>query len=265
MILRTLCAATLALPAVAAEITPDTLDSLPPAQVVFLGEVHDNPRHHIHQTRATVAIAPKALVFEMLTPEQAAAVPAPLPDQDTLAALLDWDNSGWPDFAMYYPIFAAAPDAAIYGAALPRDAARAAMQDGPEAHFPGDPARFGLTTPLTPEDQTAREAHQARAHCDALPEQLLPGMVTIQRLRDALLAEAALRAHHDTGGPVVVITGTEHARTDIGAPAKLARAAPDLAQLSIGQFEIPQDTAPPHDLWLITDPHPRPDPCAAFR
>ncbi|MCC5955506.1 MAG: ChaN family lipoprotein [Natronohydrobacter sp.] len=265
MILRTLAAATLALPAVAAEITPDALDTLPQAQVIYLGEVHDNPLHHIHQTRATAAIAPTALILEMLTEEQAATIPAPLPDQDTLAALLDWDNSGWPDFAMYYPILKAAPQAAIYGAALPRDAARASLQDGIAAHFPGDPARFGLDTPLDPDDQATREAHQARAHCDALPEHLLPGMVAIQRLRDALLAEAALRAHTETGGPVVVITGTEHARTDIGAPLKLARAAPDLTQLSIGQFEFPQDTAPPHDLWLVTDPHPRPDPCAAFR
>jgi uncharacterized iron-regulated protein len=265
MILRTLCAATLALPAVAAEITPDALDTLPAADVVFLGEVHDNPLHHIHQTRATTAIAPKALVFEMLTAEQAARIPNPLPDQNALAELLDWEASGWPAFPMYYPIFQAAPDAAIYGAALPRESARASLQDGIEAHFPADPAQFGLNTPLAPDDQAAREAHQARAHCDALPETLLPGMVAIQRLRDALLAHAALRAHHDTGGPVVVITGTEHARRDIAAPAKLARAAPDLTQLAIGQFEQPQDTPPPHDLWLVTDPHPRPDPCDAFR
>lgn len=265
MILRILAAATLALPAVAAEITLDDLDTLPNAQVVFLGEVHDNPLHHTHQTRAVTAIAPAALVFEMLTPEQAASIPAPLPDQDSLATLLDWDASGWPDFAMYYPIFAAAPGAAIFGAALPRDSARASLQDGITAHFPGDPAQFGLDTPLDAEDQAAREAHQARAHCDMLPENLLPGMVAIQRLRDGLLAEAALRAYRDIGGPVVVITGTEHARTDIGAPLKLSRAAPEITRLSLGQFEFPQDTAPPHDLWLVTAPHPRPDPCDAFR
>ena len=100
MIPRILYAATLALPAVAAEITPDDLDTLPPADVVFLGEVHDNPLHHTHQTRAVTASAPRALVFEMLTPEQAASIPVPLPDQNSLATLLDWDNSGWPDFAM---------------------------------------------------------------------------------------------------------------------------------------------------------------------
>ena len=265
MIFRVLCTAALALPSAAAEISPDDLGTLPQADVIFLGEVHDNPQHHIHQTLAVSAIVPSALVFEMLTAEQAALVPKPLPDQGTLGALLEWDDSGWPDFAMYYPIFAAAPEATVFGAGLPRAAVRAALQDGPAAHFPGDPAQFGLDSALEADDQAAREAHQARAHCDMLPSDLLPGMVQIQRLRDALLAEAALRAHAETGGPVVVITGTEHARRDIGAPAKLARAAPDLASLAIGQFEHAQETPPPHDLWLVTDPHPRPDPCGAFR
>lgn len=265
MILRLAFAATLALPAVAAEITPDQLDRLPTADVIFLGEVHDNPMHHVHQSRAVLALSPTALVFEMLTPEQAAQIPDDLPEQDKLEALLDWEHSGWPDFAMYYPIFAAAPDAMIFGAALPREAARAVLQDGIAAHFPADPTRFGLVLALDPDDQAAREAHQFAAHCDALPEAMLPGMVAIQRLRDALLAEAALRAFEQVGGPVVVITGTEHARTDIGAPAKLALAAPDLSQLSIGQFEIAPDLPPPHDLWLVTAPHPRPDPCDMFR
>ncbi len=249
----------------AGEIGPDELTTLPRADVVFLGEVHDNPAHHDNQARAIRSIAPAALVFEMLTPERAARVPSPLPDMPGLEALLDWDASGWPDFAMYYPLFAAAPDARIFGAELPREQARAALSDGVEAHFPADPARFGLDAPLPDDEQAAREGLQDDAHCNALPPEMLPGMVAIQRLRDAMLAEAALRAHRDTGGPVVVITGTGHTRTDWGAPAALALAAPELSLLSVGQYEGPLDASPPNDLWLVTDPHPRPDPCAAFQ
>lgn len=244
-------------------IEPQALDDLPQADVVFLGEVHDNPLHHIHQTRATHAIAPAALVFEMLTPEQAARIPPELPPEGELADLLDWDASGWPDFAMYYPIFAAAPGARIFGAGLPRDQARAAMTDGTAAHFPDDPARFGLDRALDADEQALREGLQDDAHCNALPPEMLPAMVEIQRLRDALLAEAALRAHTETGGPVVVITGTGHTRTDWGAPAAFALAS-DLQTLSIGQYEGEPDSTPPSDLWLVTEPHLRTDPCAAL-
>lgn len=254
-----------ALPVTAVQIEPGGFASLPDADVIFLGEVHDNPAHHIHQEQVIISLQPAALVFEMLTADQAARLTSPIPSESELRTLLDWDSSGWPDFSMYYPLFTAAPDVAIFGAALPRDEARAAMANPLPAAFPGDAMRFGLDADLSPEEQADREDLQARAHCDALPQTLLPGMVAIQRLRDALLAEAALRAYAKTGGPVAVITGTEHARTDWGAPAALALAAPEITILSVGQFESVPDAAPPHDLWLVTDPHPRPDPCEAFR
>ena len=79
-----------------------------------------------------------------------------------------------------------------------------------------------------------------QAHCDALPEDMLPGMVAVQRLRDAVLARAVVRAMDDTGGPVAVITGNGHARRDWGMPAMLARAAPDLDVWVLGQTEEDQ-------------------------
>lgn len=252
-------------PALAQPLALDDIAGLPEADVVWLGEVHDNPAHHANQAQIIAAINPAALVFEMLTEDQAARVtPQTRQSADRLRDALDWDASGWPDFAMYYPLFTAAPEAAIFGAELPREQAREVMGAAPAEVFAGDAARFGLDQPLPREQQQARETLQARAHCDALPEDMLPMMVDIQRLRDAMLAQSALAAHAATGGPVAVITGTGHARIDWGAPTLLAKAAPELRQISIGQFEEEID-APPHDFWLITAPHPRPDPCDAFR
>jgi uncharacterized iron-regulated protein len=247
------------------EINAAMLDNLPAAQVFLLGEVHDNPLHHENQARAVAAIRPRALVFEMLTAEQArAAYPRSPQDADALAETLMWTGTGWPDFALYYPIFDAAPEATIYGAAVPRDTARRALSIGAAETFGPDTDVFGLAEPLPVAQQIDRETMQQQAHCNALPADMLPGMVDIQRLRDATLAQAALRALAETGGPVVVITGTGHARTDWGVPAILRRAAPDLAVLSLGQFEGEAPAGAPFDLWLITDPIERPDPCAAF-
>lgn len=238
--------------------------SLPSADVVFLGEVHDNSEHHENQARAIVAIAPAAIVFEMLTREQAERIPDSLPSKDTLEALLDWESSGWPDFSLYFPVFRAAAEARFYGAELPREAARAAMEHDVTDVFGPDYRRFGLDQPLPAQQQAEREALQSAAHCHALPDHLLPAMVAIQRLRDAMLAQTALQAHEETGGPVIVITGTGHARTDWGAPFKLSQAAPDLQIISVGQFESAPDGAPPFDYWIVTDPAARPDPCALF-
>lgn len=250
------------LPAWAAPISSDALDALPPAEVVVLGEVHDNPEHHVNQARAVAALRPKAVVWEMIPP--AMTVPADVADQGALAKALEWQARGWPDFAMYHPIFLAAPEARHYGAEIGRAAARKAMGEGAMAVMP-DGARFGLDLALPPEEQAAREAEQQEAHCSAMPPELLPAMVEAQRLRDAALAEAVLRALDDVGPPVAVITGTGHARKDWGLPAVLAIAAPDLSVLSIGQMEADPGPEAPFDLWLITPPVERGDPCAAFR
>ena len=264
-----------ACPAAAEEIGAEALADLPPADIVILGEVHDNPAHHANQAAAVGALAPAAIVLEMVGPEAAArGNAADRSDRAAMDAALGWAGSGWPDFALYHPVLTAAPDAPLYGAALDRDVVSRAVAEGAADVFPGDAARYGLDRALPPDEQAARDAEQVSVHCDALPAEMAPGMVEAQRLRDAALADAALAALSDTGGPVVVIAGAGHARTDWGVPALIALAAPDVRVLSIGQIEVaPGDPAPdasstngpPFDLWIATPPADRDDPCAAFR
>lgn len=244
---------------------PAAAQDLPAADIYVLGEVHDNPAHHAVQARLAAAIGPAALVFEMLDPGQAdAAQGVPRHDAKALGAALAWDGSGWPDFAMYHPIFAAAPDARLYGAALDRATLALAREDGAAAAFGTAAEAYGLG-PLDPSDRAAREADQAAAHCDMLPAALLPGMVEVQRLRDAHFARVAVAAHDETGGPVVVIAGNGHARTDIGIPAHLAAARPDLRVVALGQFEDAAEPDAPYDVTAVSPAIPRDDPCDAFR
>lgn len=236
------------------------------ADAVFLGELHDNPEHHLRQAHYVTELDPTALVFEMLTQAQADLVtPDLLADESALEAALGWNDSGWPDFAMYYPIFAAAPDAAYYGAAVPRDVARQAMAEGLTTGFRGDAEAYGLTVPLPDPQQAQREALQLAAHCDAMPEEMLPIMVDIQRLRDAELAYSALQALDAHGGPVVVITGNGHARLDWGAPVYVMAAAPSVSIAALGQGE--DDSAPSgmFDVVETASSVDRGDPCEAFR
>lgn len=254
----------LASPALAEEITAEDIAILPSADVVFLGELHDNPWHHEIQAKAVSALNPSAVVFEMLTPDKPARITAELlKDQAALEDALDWEESGWPDFAMYYPIMQAAGDAAIYGAQVPRDAVRAAIMGGDVvAAFGAGADQFGLTKPLGAEEQAEREEEQFAAHCDALPREMLPGMVLGQRLRDATLAREITRALDETGGPVVVITGNGHARKDWGAPRLLDHG---ITQHSIAQFELQPEDHRPFDYWIITPEAVREDPCLAFK
>lgn len=265
--------------------------------MVFLGEIHDNPTHHRVQAEIVAALAAQggvaALVFEMIGAAEeepvndlrgwpGGAVGAEPAVLAAIAEALDWANSGWPDWAFYAPIFAAAPQAFVAGAELPRDALRPLMRGDVAGALTAAPgaARFGLDQPLDPAEQAAREAGQIAAHCDMIPAEVAGPMVAAQRLRDAALAEAALRARDRAAaagrsGVVVVITGAGHARRDHGAPRMLRRADPALTVLSIGLVER-APAAPPLDLAALApqfdligeaappDP-PREDPCLAFR
>jgi len=253
-------------PAVAGPLPVELLDRLASAPIIIVGEVHDNPTHHVAQADIVAHVQPRGLVFEMLTEAQAGLVtPDNHADQTGLAEVLDWAESGWPDFAMYYPIFTAAPGAVIYGAAVPRAAARAAMQAGIAESFGDDAADYGLTTPLPADAQATQEDLQQQAHCNAMPPEMLPMMVDLQRLRDAVLARATLQALDDTGGPVVVITGNGHAREDGGVPAYIIALRPDLDILTIGQQEDGAGTPGVFDVMLSAPAVERPDPCDAFR
>ena len=138
------------------------------------------------------------------------------------------------------------------------------MGDDVVAYFGEDAANFGLATPLPDDERTVREADQQAAHCGALPDNLLPAMVDIQRLRDATLARAALRAFEAVGGPVVVVTGNGHARRDRGVPIYLQQAAPDLKIFALGQSEAGQVNGT-FDMVLSAPEVSRPDPCGAFK
>jgi len=248
-----------------ADPDPDVVRMLADMDVVILGEVHDNAAHHQIQAELMIALAPKAVVWEMITQSQADDLQGlQLSEAAKVSARLDWANSGWPDFALYAPVFAAAQGAQQFGGQVPRSVAGEVMEHGAAAFFGEKAAMFGLDVQLPEVEQQAREADQMVNHCNAMPTEMLPMLVEFQRLRDASLANAVVHALQATGGPVAVITGNGHARNDRGVPVYLVKADPDLTVLSLGQSEGGQ-VAGSFDLVLDAAPIERPDPCLAFQ
>lgn len=256
------------------------LDRLAEADLAILGEIHDNPVHHQAQAWAVAALAARppglaGLAFEMVPEAREDAVNAlrraGAADPAALAEAIGWADLGWPDFAYYAPIFAAAPEATVTGGQPPRAELMRLAQAGAAA----DPlaAKFGLDAALPEAEQAAREAAQIAAHCDALPAAMAPMLVAAQRVRDAHFAEALLRAKAAGPGRAALIAGSGHARVDHGVPALVRRAAPHLRVVSVGMVEEGDAAAesesaaaePPFDFVIVAPAHPREDPCLAFR
>ena len=211
------------------------------ADLVIIGEIHDQPAHQRMQAALIAAIRARAAAFEMVPAEKTGALAALRaaggPEAAGAAARADAD---WDRYAAWAPPIAAlAPEAPAIGAGQPRAALRKAVTEADgAAAFAGDAARFGLDQPLPAAMQAAMVEEQVEAHCGALPAAMAPGMVEAQRLRDAAFAAALLDAHaagDAAAGPPVLVTGNGHARRGRGSPRYLAAAAPELSLFVIGQ------------------------------
>ncbi|MGP6087527.1 ChaN family lipoprotein [Antarctobacter jejuensis] len=225
--------------------------------IVILGEVHDNPDAHLGQAAALADLQPTAVVFEMLTHEEAQKA-----DADRSRIEEAWTASGWRDFPIYAPIFDALGAARIIGAAAPRDTIWSVYSDGPAGLFGPDAPLYGLDVALSADQQDLRETLQFEAHCQAMPIEMMAGMVDVQRYRDAVFARAALEALETFGPLIAIVAGNGHARTDWGIPAQIARVAPKVTTHAIAFVKAPTDT--PFDEIRIVPETERDDPCASL-
>ncbi len=269
-------------------ITPKALAAaLAPVPLVVLGERHDNGDHHRLQAELITALGAAGrqpmVALEMLDQDQqaAAARAARTGDPDTVAAAVDWAASGWPDFALYRPVVAAAlrHGRALAAANVPRDQLRTLAREGFDTLPAARRAQLGLDHPLPEAQAEALHALLESNHCMALPSAALTAMGRAQRLRDATMADT-LRATATGDDGAVLITGNEHARTDRGVPWVLRETlpGPTPAVVSVGLVEVAEgvtdptayaeafgsDTLPYDYVWF-TPGEPPVDPCEAMR
>lgn len=256
------------------------------AHFLLLGETHDNPDHHRLQARlvraATAGGRRPALALEMLDTDQQAAVDtaqaAPAHGPDDLARAVKWDQSGWPKFALYRPIFeaAAAADLRIVAANLPRKVVRDVVMTGRSA-LPGDlRERLARDEPLQPALLASLRKEMGESHCGKLPEQMFDPLVLAQRARDAEMAERLAAA--DRGAGAILVAGAGHVRDDRGVPVQLARDAPGKRIVAVAFVEVSRDACAPQayaeslsvdrlpfDYVVFTPGAEREDPCATFK
>ena len=259
------------------------------ADFVFLGEVHDNPDHHLLQARLVRAITAAGrrpvLAFEMLDTAQQPKIDAALATTtgdpaDALGRAVDWDHSGWPPYRWYRPIVAAGVEAGlpVLAANLPRKTTKELRSKGKEALDEGLRTRLARDEPIPPELVSSLRAEMEEAHCGEIPDAWVDPLVLVQRAKDA---EMALRMDTGAGAErgAILISGRGHARTDRGVPAVVAKDAPGKRIVAVGFAEVEADQRDPaayredegakgpvpYDFVVFTPRVEREDPCAALR
>jgi uncharacterized iron-regulated protein len=249
------------------------------ANVLLLGETHDNPQHHELQQKmlnARIASGARpALVMEQLDADSQPALDAALAGSDrdaTLKAMTDLIK--FSDWKFYRPFLVTAVDNK-----LPVIAANISSQQLQPVIWQGFSALDADALKRMAVEEVwseGRENYMRRniggAHCGQIRDSLREGLTRSQRLRDAMMADSAISG---IGRGIVAIVGSSHARRDVGMPLYLSARAPLAHIYSIGFVEvIPGRNAPesyetesasgevPFDVIWFTTRVARTDPCA---
>ncbi len=254
----------------------DVLDRARAADVVLLGELHDNPHHHQRRAGLLAALGMAVpVVVEHLLRGAAPSLPSGA-HGDALRQLLEragFDSRAW-QWPLHEPVFAAIARAghSLHGGNLARETVRRVAREGADA-LPADLKVVIDAAPLSAEARLTLDQDLQAGHCGQLAASRLPGMVAAQRGRDA--AMALTLADELNGlitkrrrGPVVLLAGNGHARRDYGVPQLLASRLPGVHMLAIEFAEPPhrETVSPdaPFDIVWTTPTVPRDNPCAGF-
>jgi len=241
------------------------------SDVVLLGEIHDNPRHH--ELRAQLlrepALKQRNIVAEHLDAGQVVGA------GDMLLSRLEqagFDATGW-QWPLHQPLFAAALDQGmtVYGGNLPRDQTRVVFKSRGSSLGVGLQALL-LLAPLSDDSLAALRREIDEGHCGALPAMMFEGMMAVQRARDASMANELMQHL-----PAVLLSGNGHAWKHLGVPHILAANRPGMRSLSVlflehgpfadaaAQAEWLQSWQGKADYVWVTPPVSRPDPCLSLQ
>ncbi len=233
---------------------------------ILLGEVHDEPLHHLRRASVIEALAglQPVVVAEQLEANQQVHFTGNLLNDVKLAG---FDANIW-DWPVYLPLFTALEThkVRLIGGNLPITVVRNISKLGASAipqALNDQISQANLTT--TGESQLIADLEAG--HCGHLPKQYVPNFIFAQRARDASMLNTMLSM---TRTPVILLAGNGHVRKDYGIPTLLPAAVKQV--VSIGLLQL--DTLTPDQVhtyqqqydyvWLTGAVH-HDDPCAAFK
>ena len=247
------------------------------AEVVYLGELHDSASHHAIQARVLEALlqagSRPALAFEMVPETRQSALEAVVRSEAGRADVdreLQWTAQGWPDFAMYWPLFELARRNAlpVVGTDLDPAVTRRISRDGLGAAGE-DPARLRSAMPDDPTRDRAIVRRIRAAHCDRVSESRAFRMLESWYARNVVIARHIAQALRQAP-QVVVIIGRGH-QSPGGVPEQLEALRPGtrqfvvaLEEVTTGAPEAPPDGTTADVVWLTPGRPPRPDPCLSL-
>jgi uncharacterized iron-regulated protein len=229
---------------------------------VLLGELHDNPHHHLRRAELITRLAPTGLTVIAEHLETGRRI-IPDGDKDPRAQLEEagFDMRAW-KWPIHEPLFGGLLRAGrpIAGGNITKDLARRIVREGDPA-LPESLRKLIDRAPLDPTAMSSLDADLLASHCGQLEEARAPRMRLAQRARDASMTERLLA---ERVRPAILVAGNGHVRSDYGVPQILTVLSPEAKVVSIAFVESESLDPAPYDYLWKTEAAERNDPCTGF-
>ena len=263
------------------------------AEVIYLGEIHDNPDHHkvqLELLQALIAAGKKPVIgFEFFSREQTSWLlnyvsgsksslrhRKPGNAEKMLRQRLGWQERE--DWKYYFPMLALAKKEglSVFGADIDTGIrsrmSRAGIDNMMSIETTGLPATFASDSS---ENQKLILQDLQAGHCNMASEEWVQKLYQTMSIRNAFMAQSIQMMRNDsaTDQPVVMILGRGHVDYNAGVKVQLHFLDKSIRQLNIGLYEneivnenSPMNDLNRHDLLILTrqPAKKREDPCQAF-
>lgn len=215
---------------------PDLIDRLKAVDVIFIGEVHNNPEHHLIQVQLLQALmaryAPMAVSMEFFDTTRQPALDrfmkGDLEEKDFLKEV-DWENSWRFPYHLYRPILWTTRDkgTALLGINAPNRLVRKVARTGLESLT--DEERDQVAKDMDLDNTAHREYLKTIFEQHTFKKDSPHGMENFEHfyqaqcIWDETMAETIAKYMEATGGKMVVFTGNGHIANKFGIPDRLLR------------------------------------------
>jgi uncharacterized iron-regulated protein len=251
------------------------------ADILLLGEVHDNPIHHKLQAEVIQNLQTDqrglTVYFEHIATDKQDILTQfnsrKLTDLDQLKTALEWDKSGWPPFDMFRPLFDSAQikRAEIRAALFPRSKVKSVYAEGMKAAIDEVQLKSKKLDELPGAEREKLLEDIVSSHCGMFTKEKAGPMGQVQMAKDAFMAIQLTGALQSSRS--VLIAGNGHTRTDYGVPLYLKKLSPQSKIVSVAHVEVQAgsldvkayQSAISADIFVFTEAWPRKDPCEEMR
>ncbi len=249
---------------------PDLIDQLKPVDVIFIGEVHNNPEHHLIQVQLLQAIAaryapPMAVAMEFFDTTRQPVLDRFMKgdlDERSFLKEVDWENNWRFPYHLYRPILLVSQDktTALLGINAPNQLVRKVARTGLESLT--DEERKQVAADIDLDNSAHREylktIFEQHAFKKDSPHSVdnFEHFYQAQCVWDETMAETIAEYIKTMGGKTVVFSGNGHIVNKFGIPDRLLRRV-DVKMATIVLYPLTERTTINKRLadyvWLTSD------------